>query len=264
MPRLSVESAFIEEFINVYKYNECLWQIKNRDYHNHEVRDAGYEQLRLVIFRHFGERLAKKEYVLKKIRNLRTAYKKELRKVKRSRQFGSDRVHVPKLWYYSQLSFLDNEDGLNGSSVIISQDSSDTDRIKQEYQDLNDDASDHIDENPMLLELDENHETNRAGSSASNFSNIDPISLGESETIRKRNRTRRYDSVSWNDVKEHKHDVLNKLDDEFDIAGKDYAAKLRKLETDQRFIVEKVVADIIFQARLRRLKPNSSIWTPTD
>ncbi|KAI4463695.1 hypothetical protein MML48_4g00009797 [Holotrichia oblita] len=233
MPRLSVESAFIEEFINVYKHNECLWQIKNRDYHNHEVRDAGYEQLRLVIFRHFGERLAKKEYVLKKIRNLRTAYKKELRKVKRSRQFGSDRVHVPKLWYYSQLSFW-----------IM--------------------KTDHIDENPMLLELDENHETNRAGSSASNFSNIDPISLGESETIRKRNRTRRYDSVSWNDVKEHKHDVLNKLDDEFDIAGKDYAAKLRKLETDQRFIVEKVVADIIFQARLRRLKPNSSIWTPTD
>lgn len=150
MPRLSVESAFIEEFINVYKHNECLWQIKNRDYHNHEFRDAGYEQLRLVILRHFGQRLAKKEYVLKKIRNLRTAYKKELRKVKQSRKFGSDRVHVPKLWYYSQLGFLDEEDTLNGSpmvtsqdgsSMVTSQDGSDTDHIKQEHQDLNDDIS---------------------------------------------------------------------------------------------------------------------------
>lgn len=51
-------------------------------------------------------------------------------------------------------------------------------------------------------------------------------------------------------------------EDEFDIAGKHFASQLRGLDQEQRILVEKLIADVVFEARLKRLKTTSVIWTP--
>lgn len=47
---------------------------------------------------------------------------------------------------------------------------------------------------------------------------------------------------------------MNNTEDEFDIKGKDYAEKLRLMTPKQRSLVEKLVAEIMSQATMNRLK----------
>lgn len=49
--------------------------------------------------------------VKKKINSLRAGYRKEYKKVQNSKRtgIGTDQVYVPKLWYYSQLEFLNDQ-----------------------------------------------------------------------------------------------------------------------------------------------------------
>lgn len=55
---------------------------------------------------------ANKETVTKKINSLRTVYKKELAKVKRSAASGSgeEDIYKPSLWYFNIMDFLNDQD----------------------------------------------------------------------------------------------------------------------------------------------------------
>lgn len=112
MPRITVENAFIEEFISEYKIHECLWNVGCRFYHNHLKREEAYEILRKIAEKHFGTTIATKSFVVNKIKNLRTAFKKELNKVLNSK----NKVYVPKLWYYESLNFVANDHILKKSN----------------------------------------------------------------------------------------------------------------------------------------------------
>nr|CAH7746859.1 unnamed protein product [Callosobruchus chinensis] len=72
------------EFINIYRNEPCIWQIKN-DYHNREKRAAAYNKFR--------------DMVVKKINGLRTNYPKEKKKVEDSTRSGaeSNEVYIPTL-----------------------------------------------------------------------------------------------------------------------------------------------------------------------
>lgn len=56
----------------------------------------------------------------------------------------------------------------------------------------------------------------------------------------------------------------SETEDEFDIAGKHFASQLRGLDQEQRILVEKLMADMVFEARLKRLRRSSIIWTPEN
>lgn len=47
--------------------------------------------------------------------------------------------------------------------------------------------------------------------------------------------------------------------DEFDAIGKNVAAKLRNMRTEQRIIAEKLLNDILFEAQLGNLHRDSNI-----
>lgn len=104
------ESLCIEDFINIYRSEHCLWKIKSKEYHDKFKRDAAYilliEKLKEI------DTSATKSVVVKKINNLRSSYQKELKKVKESTRtgLGADDVYQPKLWYLNMLSFLDDQD----------------------------------------------------------------------------------------------------------------------------------------------------------
>ena len=69
----------LEDFIEIYKSEQCLWKVQCKDYHNRDKKSAAYEK--------FIEKLkeitpdADRAMVVKKINNLRTSYRKELKKV---------------------------------------------------------------------------------------------------------------------------------------------------------------------------------------
>lgn len=91
---------FLEEFIAIYESETCLWQVRSKDYHDRIKKDAGYS--RLIEKLKTIEPNASKDTVIKKINNLRSAYRKEIKKIKASMKSGAagDSIYKPKLWYF--------------------------------------------------------------------------------------------------------------------------------------------------------------------
>lgn len=96
----------LEEFIQCYRSETCLWQTKSKDYHDRNKKNAAYN--RLVEKYKIIDPNANRDIVVKKINNLRTAYKKELNKMKQSIKSGAgtDELYTPHLWYFDLLKFL--------------------------------------------------------------------------------------------------------------------------------------------------------------
>ena len=92
------------EFIECYRSETCLWKTKSKDYHNRDKKNAAYK--RLVDKYRTIDRSADKNVVIKKINNLRTTYKRELNKMKKSGESGSGEIYTPRLWYFDSLRFL--------------------------------------------------------------------------------------------------------------------------------------------------------------
>lgn len=65
----------LEEFIDLYKSYPCLWQIKSKEYHDRQLREAAYKVLIGKLKE--SEPEANKGIVVKKINNLRSSVRKE-------------------------------------------------------------------------------------------------------------------------------------------------------------------------------------------
>lgn len=104
------------KFIAKYRSLDSIWKTKSKDYHNIDKRDAAYTVL-LDLVKKFDPQ-ATKDTVIRKINNLRTAFRRELNKVNFAKRSGM-RPHVPRLWYYPDLLFLlDQEETLEGTSNV--------------------------------------------------------------------------------------------------------------------------------------------------
>jgi len=101
---------FLTEFIELYKSFPCLWQVKSKDYSDKHKKNLAYEEL-IKKFREVDSS-ANKETVSKKINSLRTVYKKELAKLKKSATSGAgeDDIYKPVLWYFDLFNFLNDQD----------------------------------------------------------------------------------------------------------------------------------------------------------
>lgn len=99
---------FISGFIEIYEKNGCLWKLTLPEYTNKNLKSMAYKELVLFSKKYFGE--ADTDFV-KKIQNLKTAFKKELKKVNNSKKSGNgaDDVYIPKLWYFDLLLFTTDD-----------------------------------------------------------------------------------------------------------------------------------------------------------
>lgn len=94
------------EFIDLYREEPCLWQIKSKEYSNRNLKQMAYDKL--VTKWQEVDPEATKDIVVKKINSIRTCFRKELKKVAASILSGcaTEDVYCPTLWYYSNLEFL--------------------------------------------------------------------------------------------------------------------------------------------------------------
>lgn len=100
----------IEDFIELYKLEPCLWQVKSKEYHDRDKRNAAYAKLVLKLKE--LEPDATKKSVVRKINSLRSNVRKEKKKREMSMKSGAsaDDVYVSKLWYFNLFDFLGDQD----------------------------------------------------------------------------------------------------------------------------------------------------------
>ena len=98
------------EFIEIYRSLPALWKVKSKEYSNKFAKDKGYNQL--IEFCKTFEKEADKTYVVPKINNLRSSFRKEMKKVDKSKLSGAgtDLVYETKLWYYKDIQFIQDQE----------------------------------------------------------------------------------------------------------------------------------------------------------
>lgn len=71
--------SFWEDFIELYRENTCLWDVKSKEYSNKIKRNSSYDVL-LQKLKEINPQ-ATLDLLKKKINNMRTAFRRELKKV---------------------------------------------------------------------------------------------------------------------------------------------------------------------------------------
>lgn len=118
-------------FLDQYKDLPELWQIKSDIYKNREKKKKAWTQL-LTFYQCIVPDATEKQMKIK-INNLRSCYRRELKKVNESEASGAglDDVYIPSLWYYEHLNFLrDHEEASQGISTMDSCDEDDGEPVK--------------------------------------------------------------------------------------------------------------------------------------
>ncbi|XP_049944318.1 uncharacterized protein LOC126426446 [Schistocerca serialis cubense] len=274
----------IKEFIEMYRLEPCLWQVKSKEYHDREKRGAAYE--RLVIKLKELEPDATKQSAVKKINNLRSNVCKEKKKRYMSMKSGAltDNIYTSKLWYLDLFDFLGDQD--TPCASVSNLDDEDGYEI--------DEVSTHIIYNTHTLYLIKLHFVYTNGKVTFRvhiFININgkcfycmdgfddvapqtPITEEPSETneslqnskelpISRPNFAKKEKSVELtNDVLLSVRDHFKKpspQDDRYDLLGESIAMRMRTLEKRQRLIVEKIIDDLLYEAEMGMLNvPTSS------
>ncbi|XP_069966914.1 uncharacterized protein [Bactrocera oleae] len=92
--------AEIFDLISMYRESECLWNCLNPEYKDLDLKKNAWRE----IANFFGRNV---EDVKKKIKNLRTSYVIEKKKVERKKTESEDSLYEPRLFYYDEMTFLD-------------------------------------------------------------------------------------------------------------------------------------------------------------
>ncbi|XP_055920190.1 uncharacterized protein LOC129951866 [Eupeodes corollae] len=101
---------FIDDFIEEYKNQPCLWKANSTNYKNRTRRQEAYMKLIEVASKH-GE-LYNIERTKQKINNLRCAFRHQLKKYTecKNNKSGKEESYCPKRRYFESLMFLMEEE----------------------------------------------------------------------------------------------------------------------------------------------------------
>ena len=103
-------NAILEDFINIYKSEPCLWRVKSKEYHDRVQRAKAYRKLTAKLRE--WEPNATKAEVVKKINTFRSNFRREKKKYEESMKSGAspEDIQKPTLWYYDLFHFLGDQD----------------------------------------------------------------------------------------------------------------------------------------------------------
>ena len=100
----------MEEIIKIYKKHSCLWKVKSSEYLDRVAKEKAWPEL-IETFNEVGKSVTR-DVVIKKMNSLKTSWRKEAKKVRSSIKSGAgeDEVYQPKLWYFDQLRFIEDQE----------------------------------------------------------------------------------------------------------------------------------------------------------
>ncbi|CAK1593489.1 unnamed protein product [Parnassius mnemosyne] len=111
--------AFVTEFIELYQELPSLWMVKSKDYSNRDLKSQSYEIL-VGKFKEV-EPNADRDFVIKKIKDMRDVWRKQHEKIEKSLKSGMavEDIPTPSLWYYDLLNFLKDQETTRSSITNI-------------------------------------------------------------------------------------------------------------------------------------------------
>lgn len=113
------------KFVQLYREKPCLWDIKTPIYKNKQARDSAYKEIEDTMgIEGFGV-----QEIKNKIKNLRSTYSQEKKKIKDSMKSGagSNDIYIPNVrWFKEMDQFLrvleenkrHTEDNLSNVSLL--------------------------------------------------------------------------------------------------------------------------------------------------
>ncbi|KAI8435188.1 hypothetical protein MSG28_003545 [Choristoneura fumiferana] len=218
------EKAILTELLNLYKSSPCLWDQKHEQYGDREARNQAYQVL-LETYKLIQSDATICD-VKKKIEYLRCAYRREHKRVLEAHSQGE--AHRPTLWYYDLLKFL------NDYHPEIKP-------VKTEY----------CQETHEIIDSDADEDGSPANKRACNGSN-NVIYVSEQLN----NIDGLEDPDSYQD---HEQSLSFIVSNESESFGRTIGFQLKELNHMQRVFAEKLISDVIFQARLCNLSAETSL-----
>lgn len=107
------------EFFETFRELPELWKVKSEVYKDRNKKKIAMEKL-LNVYKEIDPE-ANNDSLKKRLTNIRTCYRRELKKVEKGEKSGAgaDDEYVPNLWYFAMLDFLrDQETQIPGVSTI--------------------------------------------------------------------------------------------------------------------------------------------------
>nr|CAI5849989.1 unnamed protein product [Callosobruchus analis] len=270
--------SFWVDFIESYREQVCLWDVKSKDYSNKQKRNASYEML-LQKLKEINPQ-ATIEILKKKINNMRTAFRRELKKVQSSKGTGQGGdTYQPTLWYFDLLLFTTQaETGRKGISTDEMEES-----LEHETVDTFDDCETQA-EAPLTPvssagDIDEQVNSNEnditdtpqicSNTVTPQTSRPSSRNFYQQKIVNKRKRInaieqKREELVHLAHTALSSNDANPDPEDEYLIAGKRIGYQLKAIEGQQKIIAEKLISDVIFYANMGKLTEHCSINVPSS
>lgn len=255
---------FLTEFIHLYRSFPCLWQVRYRGYKDRILRNRAYDAL-VHKLREVNP-VADRETVIRKINTLRTAFRREYKKVRTSQRTVSNprRRYKSSLWYYDILKFVaeQNEacpavDGGDDNTIAAYPTEFSQDEILPVQTDLNKIEPPSPVPSPVVT-------------SAPPFQPIILETEGSyakkiSGDVLGRNHSQHENAFQDNQTMEPSRELSPRhfascvTDDDFETFGRYVASKLRKSMLRQSIIAEKIIADVLLRANLGTLEETTCL-----
>ncbi|CAH1983109.1 unnamed protein product [Acanthoscelides obtectus] len=246
------QPSFVTGFIDIYRQLPSLWNIKSKQYSNRKEKAKAYEKL--ISYCKTVDKNASMDMVKKKINNIRSAFRKEHKKVLKSKRSGSstEELYEPTLWYYKLLLFTASQEE---PRMSVSND----DESESEGDDANneEDVTQHDTQFSPLTE--------DALQAPSEIYQLSPPQTPHQSSTYSRPSTSR----SSNSAKRKKYGqeesiqrICAKLDrenDECDSIGENVAHKLRRMDSDQKMYAELLLHRLLFLGVQKKLCEESHI-----
>ncbi|KAI5638555.1 alcohol dehydrogenase transcription factor myb/SANT-like domain-containing protein [Phthorimaea operculella] len=250
MALMASDKRLYTELLLLYKDFPCLWDNRQVEYSNREAKDHAYDVL-LEKFRQIEDGANMVE-LKKKIEHMRAAYRREHKKVLLSRLQGGEE-YAPHLWYYELLTFLNEVSDFSrlepvprGPRESRSRDRDD-DCSKYDMDDTNSPPPPP----PPTKKKVKKRKISRSPPPVYSDQNDSPISEDMNNE--------EYELPFKNETSQSTTFVSANHMNEWESFGTTVGLQLKDVDPAQRMIAEKLISDVIFDARFNRLTVNSAI-----
>ncbi|XP_026497483.2 uncharacterized protein LOC113401686 [Vanessa tameamea] len=246
------------KLVEIYRDYECLWNVTSALYKNHDARQSAYKQIaeKLNI-----SGISDKD-IPKKIKNLRSSYYQELKKIEKSTRSESDRdsVYKPKVSWFSIadgfLRALKNKEktfsNIDENSEIA------TDTVDFENNNTVLEENDREENSNAADEIIENRVQELTETSSSTFTVPSKLATKKRGKSNKRQyevheAIDKINKIAEN-VTKNTTSLLQNKEDEFDIFGRYIASTLRTLPRDFSIIAKTDIQKALSEIQLKALR----------
>ncbi|KAF8765124.1 uncharacterized protein LOC129967496 [Argiope bruennichi] len=249
-----MERRVIQEFIEIYRSEPSLWKVRSSHYNNKAIKNVAYRRMVAKLREIYPN--ADVEMVKRKINALRTNYRKELRKVEKSKEMNrrtGEPVYVPSLWYFELFHFIADQES-EPPIIDVTGDGVDVQGM------LGVDFDENYEREEMSDEFDEEFQVSSPESqktSPQNMHQMTSFSQNNHQPSFKRHRNLSYKSSE--DQWYPKPEPPSPPPDGQEVFGRYVASKLREMDKASQMLSERLIAEVLFRGQMGLLSRNTCL-----